>query len=633
MMWLGKKKKKKKKAAQKHSEAEAAAAAAAAPVNPAKEVPRTRLERYFNSKMKNAAVPLFKDFKTFVRTLPVRKYAVTGEFLRLCDLPFWAKDDDVAFTVEQLEHRDAKRRDLVKYAAAPSASGKTSTGLVAFLASVEKDEETSFTHYLYLAFENNNNENFGVADTRKLSDNENVAEGQGAVFAVECLKRLLAAKKGEKKIRLKRNPPSREATNESLKKLLGQNFPTGAQILMHVDEHRKMCSVRRKEDASAAFRRGCLETFANAEGVTVFATFTELPRELPSTTSSATCRSPVPVPAVDVNKVIESFHEFAWLTSGSEFDGNAVRLWATLKFRLGAKLTDDGLAALHRPNENFAELRRSFGQNEERSTIDEALAACSRLCALPPSVLPDAPDPSAIDLLLGIDDDAAGNLGTQIRDVVVIRAAGPSNKLTSSLRRLLTIDDKEYPVYSDGRDRIDTVLRGATDYLSATPLETSYAWTLSCRSARAGFLKFTKGSTRFDIKCAMLKAGRFFAGDDTTKYAAQTLTENVIYYVDEGPGKETHPLADLFFRTKSNEVVLIDVGGSLVDREILKKRNNLQAWIRQQLNDTEVTFYGVVLAPFVKGESKTYDAVTVVRGEDALQLLGGLRQVARWLEA
>ena len=45
-----------------------------------------------------------------------------------------------------------------------------------------------------------------------------------------------------------------------------------------------------------------------------------------------------------------------------------------------------------------------------------------------------------------------------------------------------------------------------------------------------------------------------------------------------------------------------------------------------------MTFYGVVLAPFVNDRSNTEGAVNVVCGEDASNLLGGLRQVSRRLE-
>ena len=41
---------------------------------------------------------------------------------------------------------------------------------------------------------------------------------------------------------------------------------------------------------------------------------------------------------------------------------------------------------------------------------------------------------------------------------------------------------------------------------------------------------------------------------------------------------------------------------------------------------------GVVLAPNNNNKSEQFGAVAVVCGEDAIKLLGGLRQIARWLE-
>jgi len=275
----------------------------------------------------------------------------------------------------------------------------------------------------------------------------------------------------------------------------------------------------------------------------------------------------------------------------------------------------------------------------------EALSECVTLCALPSSFASATAtlDPSAIDLLLGIDEDVAGSLESQMKDVVVIKTKNPdAHKITSSLRRLLTINAKDHAVvYVHRRDRLKTVLTGATDYLSATPLEASYAWTLSCRSARFGFLKFTEQAPEFKIQCARLKDGRFFTGSDLETYDAtpENLKEDEIYYVDEPPGTEKHPRADIFFRT-NNEVVLIDIGGSLREDEISEKSSMLRKWILQtQPSESAVTFHGVVLAPFVDGASTSdrfikhrKSTMTVVCGEDAPSLLGGLRQLARWLE-
>ena len=124
------------------------AAVAAPPVNPTNDVPKTRLEAHFNKKMQNTDVPLFKDFETYLGTMPVRRDEITMMHYRLCDFPFWAKDEDVDFMVEVLEGNETVvpgARAYVIYAAAPTQSGKTASALVGFLASAEKyKEETNF---------------------------------------------------------------------------------------------------------------------------------------------------------------------------------------------------------------------------------------------------------------------------------------------------------------------------------------------------------------------------------------------------------------------------------------------------------------------------------------------------------
>ena len=89
--------------------------------------------------------------------------------------------------VKKLEERTISRID-VKYYAAPPASGKTCGVLPAFLRSAER--EGGFTHYIYIAFRNNNKRTF-VADPPEPDNNTNVAKEQGATFIIHCLKQIL----------------------------------------------------------------------------------------------------------------------------------------------------------------------------------------------------------------------------------------------------------------------------------------------------------------------------------------------------------------------------------------------------------------------------------------------------------
>lgn len=66
------------------------------------------------------------------------------------------------------------------------------------------------------------------------------------------------------------------------------------------------------------------------------------------------------------------------------------------------------------------------------------------------------------------------------------------------------------------------------------------------------------------------------------------------------------------------------------------KDNKLIRWTRDFIRWITVgrmyRVYGVVLAPFLPGDSYTNGAVTVVRGIEAQGLLGGFMQAARWLK-
>ena len=75
---------------------------------------------------------------------------------------------------------------------------------------------------------------------------------------------------------------------------------------------------------------------------------------------------------------------------------------------------------------------------------------------------------------------------------------------------------------------------------------------------------------------------------------------------------------------------MIDITESFDEDVAQAKENKLRNWIKTK-RKRRFEFYGVVLAPFVIGDSTTKNCVTVVRDLDAQLLLGGLKQVATWL--
>eukprot|EP00965_Chrysotila_dentata_P232699 6199147-Pleurochrysis_carterae.AAC.1 len=220
--------------------------------------------------------------------------------------------------------------------------------------------------------------------------------------------------------------------------------------------------------------------------------------------------------------------------------------------------------------------------------------------------------------------------------------------------------------------------------LQGTTLENAYAWALACLVAvNEGELEFFKGSGTFFIEGADLRAGTLFKENNESKFNLTLLQPDVIYYVEEIRGSKetrgtpTHPIADIFFRTTDGQVFLVDVAGSngtdvrkrrraekckqdesdvqksnkgekskqgeSTDRVAAKEEKlvnatfNMQTKMEEWIDHRGLTVHGVVLAPFderpsTKQRSSKGNRVMVVRGNDALQLLGGLRQLSRWLQ-
>lgn len=194
------------------------------------------------------------------------------------------------------------------------------------------------------------------------------------------------------------------------------------------------------------------------------------------------------------------------------------------------------------------------------------------------------------------------------------------------------MQDSNIAVYRYGFRLFCGCVEGS-DLLSSKPLECAYFWALSCRSAVNGQVKFLRD--RFFIKCDKLVPGRLFPGTVSSDYDISFLEKGTMYYVDENPPiKPSHPLADLFFVTEDNELVLVDVGGGS-RRNIASKVKALKEWIKtEQPNVPDYKLRGVVLAPNYAGERESHSMgdVALVCGEDAISLLGGLGQIVRWME-
>jgi hypothetical protein len=191
--------------------------------------------------------------------------------------------------------------------------------------------------------------------------------------------------------------------------------------------------------------------------------------------------------------------------------------------------------------------------------------------------------------------------------------------------------------------------------VAGTPLEYAYFWALACKSAVDGFIYFNS-NLRFNIKCKELVKGRLLAGESTAldKNCLAQLQKNVIYYADETKAHEkgsvkydkvkkySHPIANLFFVTQKNELVLVEITGG--NKDVVKRKLTKKAkWLKAHNQSGEelvlqnckfiTKIQCIILAPNFDGkvEGKIEEGVELVCGEDAIALLGGLGQIFTWL--
>lgn len=411
---------------------------------------------------------LFRDWATYEQSLPVRR-TLLGTYEQLHEHHRWVSRDDLQAQVRQLEDATARdeggeggeRRMYVKYLAAPSGTGKTSAILPIFLESAEAEDGGGFTHYLYIAFSNNNGRSF-VLDPPDPSTNVNTSAEQGAAFVFECLKILLDQpdKPGPHKIPRNDSPPPIEGesgTQKALAEYIKETLGEGCRVLIHLDEHRKMCSD--KASNSPEFRRGAFEALASMQpNATLIATYTELPSVLGASQSSGACRFPVSMAPVDIVALIEDVPELRFPFSGGTADQR--HLHSSLLFRLAMFITaKQWLSSLHRHIANAAtapevrdfltkfELKAKGASSQDPATVTAALKACIVLCSykMPVHLVTNE---DATNLLLGVPENGF-EWDRQVSSLLVVKG-----KVTASLKRLLELDDPNLDVYDEGATRL-----------------------------------------------------------------------------------------------------------------------------------------------------------------------------------
>lgn len=178
---------------------------------------RVGLKAQFQEKMRENRAPLFADFETYEKHLPWRQSFQSKVWLKLCESPFYAHDEDLAIMACRLERtritpEDGVDRPIVKYAVSPSGTGKTSSIAAAFVESTKSRRLNHFSHYLYLAFANNKLNDFHARG--EVSNDDHIAEIQGAELMLGCL--------GErnKYVQISENPLEEDEIKRSMDNLL-----------------------------------------------------------------------------------------------------------------------------------------------------------------------------------------------------------------------------------------------------------------------------------------------------------------------------------------------------------------------------------------------------------------------------
>ena len=633
--------------------------------------PNAALTRHFDEVMGHSPAPLFENYETYKSSLPVRKILKRAEPLKLVDLPFFARDEDLQVTMKRLELQSDEPRSVVRYAVSPTCTGKTACICPAFLMSAARSdddrEEKKFSHYLYLAFSNNHGRHFFVRNESDISKTRKLAEIQGAVFIVNCLRKLLNCEFGP--VAIPSEDDIADKTVESIAKecqeLLDSSINPG-RILVHLDEHRKM------NEENPHFRRGALSVigYEDDSRAVVVATYVDVPTEVSSEISSGVCRYAVPVPVLDVNSALQ--YAGCIVVPPEGLDRNQKRFLATLKFRIAAYLSSK-MPTFHlaysiseetansSPTKGIRQVMQIYGNcvNNSmdprsyraywKSESDEGesglMASFIKLTTY--YTCAREIDEHVMQLFLGVTEQF--EFSHRLKSHLVSIAFIPEGKarLTYGLQDLVA---KVAPPSNDGARAYSTaqtmffnalMAQEVEDLLSGRPLERAYLWSLATMSAHFGEISLESFSQvlSLNFKCRKVDSGRIFTDDtvDLSSMSAGWMQPETIYYAHEGElGLSSHPLGDIFFLTTDNELVLIDItasgqGSNMMTRKRKHSKRFIDAW--RSGGSPALKLVVAHISPLEEGWTKTSDEYPELRyiyGSSARELLGGLAQFLAW---
>ena len=606
-----------------------------------------RLDEHLRKMVKPKA-KLFADEATFKGSLPVREFTdaktQVGQVSVLHQHPYWVKEEDLQAYAKALAFPETgETRRQLTYISAPTGYGKSASILPAFLETAGQ-QVGSPTHYLYLPFHNNDSRHYFAKGTCE----QKSAQVAGAAFILESITMLLDNKwpVNGLEIHVPAETVDIYLISDKLRAVLKDQLGADANPLIHLDEHRRMTG---KGNASLTawdreFRLGAFHCLALLGGrVRLIATYTSPPSEVEAL-STGVCRDPVALPCLDPVEMMKDVTELQLAVP--VVDAEERRMYATMLFRLAMKVQVDGLkGALHYRKlypvpflKEFREKADAFASAVGKGQRLEALRGCLRVCATSRAIkVGYVHSSNACELLLGIPDEDMEKLETQESDLVVL----PNKKVSASLLRLLDLYDRKTPIYALGAHHFYEKAFGIADssLVASAPLEAAYAWTIGVYLGRLRRIKFAGVTFSVDdVVC--ITGGRLFPTSDIKKpevKAVTALRKDTLYFATEKvDGHATHPRVDLWFRSREDEVVLIDIAGGQNEESVTRKVENLENLIETWSGMAELkglTFRGVVIAPSMPTIDRGKAGhVLRVFGKEARELLGGLDQVFRWLD-
>eukprot|EP01036_Dinobryon_divergens_P031411 gene31411-40803_t len=235
------------------------------------------LKKRFEDSMQSNKSVLFSDWSIYKTSLPTITYG--DDYIPLYTLRYFAVEASIQESADSLTKPLYKKNGSVQYAVkylvSPVGTGKTCSILPMFL-------RTPLTHYLYIAFDNNNYRNFVLSSPPQamISTDPTIAANQGADFMFQCIKNLIDA--GPYIIECNPTPPDIRASMEAFDRYLVEKLGPGSRGLFHLDEHHFMCPGLDEESGTGIdFYLGAMRLVLETDRTVVVATDNHLLPYLP----------------------------------------------------------------------------------------------------------------------------------------------------------------------------------------------------------------------------------------------------------------------------------------------------------------------------------------------------------------